>query len=73
LVSRRLDRVGVPELVGCEPLSDTRRAGGTVQLLACGGRFPAASGVRSVDHPQHRADWELATDLQLTNELHQAV
>src|ERR1700748_3099125 len=27
------DRVGVPELVGCEPPSHPRRAGGVVQLL----------------------------------------
>jgi hypothetical protein len=31
-----LDRVGMPELVGCEPASDTRRGGRVVQLLACG-------------------------------------
>lgn len=61
------DRVGI--LVGCEPPSDTRLAGGVVQLLACGRRFPAASGGWSVDHGQHRANGKLATDLQPRIEL----
>jgi DNA-binding MarR family transcriptional regulator len=66
---RDFDRVGVPELVGCEPPSDTRCAGGVVQLLARRRRLPAASSGRSVDHAQDRADWELATDLQPRIEL----
>ena len=40
-----------------------------MQLLACGRRFPAASGGRSVDYAQQRADWELAADLQPSFEL----
>jgi hypothetical protein len=66
---RHLDRVSMPQLVWREPPSHTRRAGGVVQLLAGGRRLPTASSGRSVDHAQHRADWELATDLQPRIEL----
>ena len=40
-----------------------------VQLLTRGRRFPVASRGRSVDHAQHRADRELATDLEPRLEL----
>jgi hypothetical protein len=40
-----------------------------VQLLACRGGLPPASGGRSVDDAQHRTDRELATDLQPRIEL----
>jgi hypothetical protein len=66
---RHFDRVGVPELVGCEPPSDARHAGGMVQLLAGSRRLPPASGGRSVDNAQHRADREPATNLQPRTEL----
>ena len=66
---RHLDRVCVAELVRREPPSHTRRGRGMVQLLARGRRLPTASGGRSVDHAQHRADWELVTDLQPRIEL----
>jgi hypothetical protein len=61
---RHFNRVGVPKLVGCEPPSHSCRAGGVVQSLPRRRRLPAASSGRSVDHAQHRADWELMTDLQ---------
>jgi hypothetical protein len=62
--ARHLDRVSMPQLVRREPPSHTRSGGGMVQLLARRGGLPTASGGRSVDHTQHRADRELATDLK---------
>jgi hypothetical protein len=64
-----LDCMGMAQLVWREPPSHPRHAGGVVQLLACGRRFPMASGGRSVDHAQHGADRELASDLEPRIEL----
>ena len=61
---RHLDCVSVSQLMRREPSSHSRRVGRVVQLLARGRRLPAASRGRSVDHAQHRADRELATDLE---------
>ncbi|HYB31476.1 MAG TPA: hypothetical protein VEF89_33120 [Solirubrobacteraceae bacterium] len=61
---RHLDRVSMPQLVRREPPSHPRRDGGMLQLLARRRRFPPASGGRSVDHAQHRTDWEPAAGLQ---------
>jgi hypothetical protein len=61
---RHLDRMSMPELVRREPPSHTRSGGGMVQLLTRRGGLPPASGGRSVDDAQHRADWELAADLE---------
>jgi hypothetical protein len=60
---RHLDRVSVSQLMRREPSSHSRRVGRVVQLLARGRRLPPATGGRSVDNAQHRADRELATDL----------
>ena len=60
---RHLDRMSMAQLVGREPPSHTRSGGGMVQLLARRRRLPPTTSRRSVDHTQHRADWELATDL----------
>ena len=61
---RHLDRMSMTELVRREPSSHTGSGRGMVQLLARRGGLPTASGGRSVDHAQHRADRDLATDLE---------
>ncbi len=66
---RHLDRVSMPQPMRGEPPSHTRSGGGMVQLLACRRRLPPATSRRSVNHTQHRADWELATDLKPRIEL----
>ena len=64
-----LDGVSVSELVRRESASHTRRRRGMVQLLARGRCLPAPARGRSVDHAQHRADRELAADLEPRIEL----
>jgi hypothetical protein len=66
---RHLDRRGVAQLVWREPPSHTRRAGSVTQLLARHRRLPPATGRRSVDHTEHRADRKLTTDLEPRIEL----
>jgi hypothetical protein len=61
---RCLDRVGVPQLVGREPASQTCGRGRVMQLLARGRRFPTSSSGRPVDHAQHSANRKLAADLE---------
>jgi hypothetical protein len=61
---RHLDRVGVPQWVRREPTPYASCSGRVVQLLARRRWFPAPTGSRSVDHAQHRADRELAADLE---------
>jgi hypothetical protein len=61
---RRLDRVGVPQLVRSEPSADARCGCCVVQLLPCGGPLPASAGGRTVDHAEQRADRELAAGLE---------
>jgi hypothetical protein len=61
---RHLDRVRVPQLVGREPPSHACGPGRVMQLFARRRRFPTSSGSRSVNHAQHRADRQLAADLE---------
>ena len=61
---RHLNRVGVPQLMGREAPSHARGRGRVMQLFARGRRFPTSSGSRSVNHAQHRADRQLAADLE---------
>jgi len=53
---RHLNRMGVAELVWCEPTSDPSCGGGAGELSTRGCWFPVAPGGRSVDHAEERAD-----------------
>ncbi len=64
-----LDRVRVPQLVWGKPAPDACPGGSAMQLFARGRRLPVASGRRSVDHAQQRADRKLAADLEPRIEL----
>jgi len=66
---RHLDCVSVSQLVRREAPSDTRRGGRMMQLLTRSRCLPPAPGGRAMHHAQHRADRELATDLQPRVEL----
>ena len=66
---RHLDRVGVPELVRCEPPPHSGLGRESAKLTAGGGRRPAAAAGRAGEDAEQRADGQLdavlgpATDL----------
>jgi hypothetical protein len=66
---RHLDGMRMAQLVRREPPSHAGSGGGMVQLLARRRRLPRATSRRPVNHTQHCADRELATDLQRRLEL----
>jgi hypothetical protein len=58
-----LNRMGVAELMWCEPASHACFGGGAAELSARGCWFPVAAGGRAVDHAEERADREPGANL----------
>jgi hypothetical protein len=57
------------KLVGSEPSPDAAHAGGVLELLAGGRRFPLPSARWPVDHTQQRSDREVRSELEPRVEL----
>src|SRR5664279_2350746 len=62
--TRHLYRMSVPELVWCEPASDTRACGGLVQLRADPSRSARAPLGRAANHAEQPADRQLVSQLE---------
>ena len=61
---RHLDGVGVPQLVRCEPTSDTSDRSRSPQLLAGSRRLPMTAGGGATDDAQQRAERKVCAELE---------